>query len=55
VIWQNGTVTDLDLLVPAGTPPFTDVANINDVGQIGIDSGYLRDGSVAGYLLLPNH
>jgi len=55
VIWQNGTVTDLDLLVPAGTPPFTDVANINDVGQIGIDSGYLGDGSVAGYLLVPNH
>src|SRR5664280_1512945 len=35
VIWQNGTVTNLQTLVPAGTPTFTDVANTNDLGQIG--------------------
>jgi probable HAF family extracellular repeat protein len=55
VIWENGTVTDLDTLVPAGTPGFTDVANINALGQIGIDSGYQGDGTVAGYLLVHNH
>jgi len=55
VIWQNGTVTNLQTLVPAGTPTFTDVANTNDLGQIGIDSGSLGDGTVAGYLLVPTH
>jgi uncharacterized membrane protein len=55
VIWQNGTPTDLQTLVPAGTPAFTDVANVNDLGQIGIDSGSLGDGTIAGYLLVPAH
>jgi uncharacterized membrane protein len=55
VLWQNGTVTELQTLVPAGTPAFTDVANINDLGQVGVDSGSIADGTVAGYLLVPTH
>lgn len=55
VLWQNGTVTDLQTLVPAGTPVLTDVAHINDLGQIDVDSGSGGDGTTAGYLLVPKH
>jgi len=55
VIWQNGTVTELQTLVPVGTPTFVDVANINDLGQIGVLSGSFADGTIAGYLLVPTH
>ncbi|MGB7555390.1 MAG: hypothetical protein WBM04_13535, partial [Candidatus Korobacteraceae bacterium] len=55
VLWQNSTVTDLQTLVPAGTPVLTDVGHINDLGQIDVDSGSGSDGTTAGYLLVPKH
>lgn len=55
VIWQNGTPTDLQTLVPAGSPTFNNVGNINDLGQIAICSGRFVDGTIAGYLLVPTH
>ena len=53
VIWQNGTVTDLQTLVPANTPTFTDIGNVNLQGQIAIEAGSFDDGSLAGYVLIP--
>jgi uncharacterized membrane protein len=55
VIWQNGTPTDLQTLVPPGTPTFNTVGEINNFGQIAMDSGSFGDGSIAGYLLVPTH
>jgi uncharacterized membrane protein len=54
-LWRNGTVTEVQTLVPLGTPPLTDVGNINDLGEIAVDSGFLTDGMGAGYLLVPTH
>jgi uncharacterized membrane protein len=54
-LWQNGTVTEVQTLVPPGTPPLTDVGSINDLGEIAVDSGFLTDGKGAGYLLVPTH
>jgi hypothetical protein len=55
LIWQNGIPTDLQTLVPAGSPTFNNVGNINDLGQIAICSGRSGDGTIAGYLLVPTH
>ena len=52
-IWQNGKVTDLQQLVPPGTPPLTYKAgNINDSGLITLDATN-PDGSPLGLLLVP--
>ena len=55
VIWQNGTVTDLQTLVPAGTLPLTyNIGNINDLGEIAVDATN-PDGTSLGLLLVPTH
>jgi len=53
VLWQHGTVTDLQTVVPAKTPTITDVGNINVFGQIAIETGFFDDGSLAAYVLVP--
>lgn len=53
VLWQHGTVTDLQTVVPPDTPPFFDIGNVNRLGQIAIDAGFFGDGSAAGYVLIP--
>lgn len=53
VIWQHGTVTDLQTVVPADTPTLTDVGNANLKGQIAVDTGFFDDGTLAGYVLVP--
>ena len=55
VIWQNGTVTDLQTLVPAGTPPLTyEIGNINNLGEIAVNATN-PDGTSLGLLLVPTH
>ena len=52
-IWQNGKVTDLQQLVPAGTPPLTwSMGNINNLGEIAVNATN-PDGSPLGVLLAP--
>ncbi len=53
VLWQNGTVTNLQTVVPAGFPDLTDIGNANLSGQIVVDAGYRFDGSAAPYVLIP--
>jgi hypothetical protein len=53
VLWQNGTVTDLQTVVPAGFPDLTDIGNVNLSGQIVVDTGHIFDGSFAPYVLIP--
>lgn len=53
VLWQNGKVTDLQTVVPAGFPDLTDIGNTNLSGQIVVNTGYLFDGSLAPYVLIP--
>jgi uncharacterized membrane protein len=53
VLWQNGTVTDLQTVVPAGFPDLTAIGNANLLGQIGVDAGNQFDGSLAPYVLIP--
>jgi uncharacterized membrane protein len=55
VIWQNGIPTDLQTVVPSGTPTFNSVGKIPDSGQIAVDSGNFDDGTIAGLLLVPTH
>jgi uncharacterized membrane protein len=55
VIWQHGTPTDLQTLVPPGTPPFTfGVSNINNLGEISLDATD-PDGNPIALLLVPTH
>ena len=53
VLWQNGKVTDLQTVVPAGFPDLTDIGNVNRLGQIVVNTGYPDDGSLAPYVLIP--
>ena len=54
VLWQNGTVIDLQTVVPPDTLPFFDIGNANRLGQIAIDAGFFPDGSsFVGYVLIP--
>jgi uncharacterized membrane protein len=54
-IWENGTVTDLQTLVPPGTPPLTyETGNINDLGEITVNATN-PDGSPDALLLVPTH
>jgi uncharacterized membrane protein len=54
-IWENGTVTDLQTLVPPGTPPLTyETGNINNVGEITVNATN-PDGSSTALLLVPIH
>ena len=53
VIWENGTVLDLQTLVPKGTLPLTyEMGNINDLGEITVNA-MNPDGSPAALLLVP--
>jgi probable HAF family extracellular repeat protein len=55
VIWQGGTPTDLQTLVPPDTPPFTfGVSNINNLGDIALDATD-PDGNPIALLLVPRH
>ena len=52
-LWQNGVMTDLNTLIPAGSPMFLiEALGINNRGQI-IGYGSLPNGQVLGYLLTP--
>jgi uncharacterized membrane protein len=53
VLWQHGTVLDLQTAVPASTPPISDVGNVNNLGQIAVETGFFDDGSLAAYVLEP--
>ena len=54
-IWENGTVIDLQTLVPAGTLPLTfQTGNINNRGEIAVNATN-PDGSPAALLLVPKH
>lgn len=54
-IWENGTVTDLQTLVPPGTPPLTyETGNINDLGEITVNATN-PDGTPLALLLVPTH
>lgn len=53
VLWQHGTVTDLQRVVPANTPTITDVGNVNNSGQIAVETGFFDDGSLEAYVLVP--
>ena len=54
-IWGNGTVIDLQTLVPPGTPPLNyQVGNINDLGEITVDATN-PDGTSLGLLLVPTN
>lgn len=55
VLWRNSIVTELQTLVPPGTPTLTDVGHANLLGQIDVDTGSVPDGTLAGYLLVPTH
>jgi probable HAF family extracellular repeat protein len=52
-IWQNGVMTDLNTLIPAGSPLYLlEAFGINDRGQIA-GFGQLSNGELRGYLLNP--
>jgi uncharacterized membrane protein len=53
VLWQNGKVTDLQTVVPAGFPDLTDIGNVNRLGQIVVLTQDPDDGSFAPYVLIP--
>jgi uncharacterized membrane protein len=55
VLWEHNNITELQTLVPPGTPTLTDVGHANLLGQIDVDSGSFDDGTIAGYLLVPRH
>ncbi len=54
-IWQGGTVTELQTLIPSEIPTLIDVGYVNNFGVISADSGFLADGTEAAYLLVPIH
>jgi len=53
VLWQNGTVTDLQTVVPASAPPLSDIGNANLSGHIAVEAGSCFDDSEAAYVLVP--
>jgi probable HAF family extracellular repeat protein len=54
-LWQNGVMTDLNTLIPAGSPLFLLFASgINDVGEI-VGFGVTGTGDVHGFLATPKH
>jgi probable HAF family extracellular repeat protein len=53
VLWENGTITDLNTLIPVGSPLFLmEAVAINDRGQIA-GWGHLADGEHRPFLLTP--
>jgi hypothetical protein len=50
-VYSNGTLQDLNTLVPAGTPPIQDAKAINDNGQIVADTSAF---GAEALLLTPN-
>ncbi len=55
VSWQNGVPTELQTVVPPGTPTLTDVGNANLLGQISVSSETNLDGNTVTFVLTPNH
>lgn len=54
-LWQNGVMTDLNDLVPAGTPLLNgSPGGINERGEIAA-TAFLPDGTSVGFLLTPIH
>lgn len=53
VSWQNGIPTELQTVVPPGTPTLTDVGNANLFGQISVGSQSNLDGHTVAYILTP--
>ncbi len=53
VLWQKGTVIDLQTVVASNTPDLTDIGNVNLSGQIAVQTGYFGDGSLGAYVLIP--
>ena len=52
-IWQDGVLTDLNTLIPPGSPLFLmEALNINDRGEVA-GFGSLSNGEVLGFLLTP--
>jgi probable HAF family extracellular repeat protein len=52
-LWQDGVMTDLNTLIPPGSPLFLkEPIGINDRGQIA-GFGLLSDGEQRGFLLTP--
>jgi probable HAF family extracellular repeat protein len=55
VVWENGTITDLNTVIPAGSPLFLmEALAINDGGEIA-GFGRLANGEHRGFLLTPCH
>jgi probable HAF family extracellular repeat protein len=55
VLWENGTITDLNTVIPAGSPLFLmEALAINDRGEIA-GFGRLANGDHRGFLLIPSH
>ncbi len=53
-LWQNGVLTDLNTLIPAGSPLFLlEALGINDGGQIAGYAFNASTGEVHGYLATP--
>jgi uncharacterized membrane protein len=52
VVWQGGAITDLDLVVPPGTPPLGEPGGINNRGQIAVVS-WPSDGTSLSFVLTP--
>ena len=52
-LWQDGVMTDLNTLIPPGSPLFLqEPVGINDRGEI-VGFGVLSDGEQRGFLLIP--
>lgn len=55
VLWENGTITDLNTVIPAGSPLFLmEATAINDRGEIA-GFGRLTNGDHRGFILTPCH
>ena len=55
ILWQNGIMTDLNDLVPVGTPLLdSNPGGINARGQIAA-TAFMPDGSAVAFLLTPVH
>jgi probable HAF family extracellular repeat protein len=53
VLWENGTITDLNTVIPAGSPLFLmEAVSINDRGEIA-GWGRLANGYIRPFLLIP--
>jgi hypothetical protein len=54
VLWENGRMTNLNTIIPAGSPLFLmEALSINDRGQIA-GFGRLANGEHRGFVLTPS-